>query len=166
MRDLWKRLGAPNQSSVIAAGRPHHGAGGPHGQDEGRGGVGFASAQQEAPSRRGRDGGLRVHRGPVRPTPPSRQLDPGDPSVLEKLERLDDLVFEAISGSGPSLEELKWFWPRVRSELGDPLLAESREQYLRYALRIWDDCLDADGVRNPMRAIYALDVLCLLFNET
>jgi len=100
----------------------------------------------------------------VRPSPPSRHLDATDPAVLEKLERLDDLVFDAISGNASSLEELKSFWPRVRDELGDPLLAESREQYLRYALASWEDLAERDGVRNPSVAVQSLEVLCLLFS--
>jgi hypothetical protein len=99
----------------------------------------------------------------ARPTPPSKQIDANDPSVLEKLERLDDLVFEAISGESSSLEELRRFWPRVREELGDPLLAESREQYLRYALASWEDLAERDGVRNPSFAMQSLEVLCVLF---
>ena len=55
--------------------------------------------------------------------------------------------------------------PRLVAELGEPLLDESREQYLRYALSIWEECTDADGVRHPVRAIQALDVLCLLFGD-
>jgi hypothetical protein len=43
------------------------------------------------------------------------------------------------------------------------LLEESREQYLRYALSIWEECVDADGVRDAGRAMRAMDVLCLLF---
>jgi hypothetical protein len=99
----------------------------------------------------------------VRPSPPSRQLDASDPAVLEKLERLDDLVFDAISGNCSSLEELKLFWPRVRHDLGDPLLAESREQYLRYALASWEELADRDGIRDPSFAMQSLEVLCVLF---
>jgi len=96
---------------------------------------------------------------------PSGELTPDSPEVLEELERLDDVVFEAISGSTACLEELETLWPRVRDELGDELVAESREQYLRYALSIWEECLDPDGIRNPSRAAAALDVLCILFDE-
>lgn len=88
------------------------------------------------------------------------------PEVLEKLETLDDLVYEAIRGQVDSLAKLRVAWPQVLSELGDAMLAESREQYLRYALSIWEECADANGVRNPARAIQALDVLCLLFGDT
>jgi hypothetical protein len=96
---------------------------------------------------------------------PSQQLDPDSPEVLERLEQLDDVVFEAISGSTTSLEQLETLWPQVRAELGDDLVSESREQYLRYALSIWEECLGPDGVRNPAHAAAALDVLCVLFDE-
>jgi len=56
-------------------------------------------------------------------------------------------------------------WPAVRTELGDQLVSESREQYLRYALSIWQECLGGGVVRDPARAIHALDVLCVLFDE-
>jgi hypothetical protein len=84
--------------------------------------------------------------------------------VLAKLERLDDLVFDAISGNQASLDELVVFWPRVRSELGGPLLAESREQYLRYALMSWEKLAQSDGTRNPAIAMQSLEVLCVLFS--
>lgn len=87
------------------------------------------------------------------------------PEILEKLEYLDDLVYEAIRGQTDSLEKLRVAWPKMLGELGETVLAESREQYLRYALSIWEDCADANGVRNPVRAIQALDVLCLLFGD-
>ncbi len=98
--------------------------------------------------------------------PPSAILDPNSPEVLEKLEQLDDLVYEAISGHSDTLERLREQWPKIAAQLGKPLLDESLEQYLRYALSIWDECTDADGVRDPSRAIQALDVLSLLFGST
>jgi hypothetical protein len=96
---------------------------------------------------------------------PSKALDPNSPVVLEKLEYLDDLVFAAINGCGRSLEAVQMVWPEVLAELGDELVAESREQYLRYSLSIWEQCTKPDGVRDATRAIQALDVLCVLFNE-
>jgi len=100
-----------------------------------------------------------------RPTAPSKQLDLGNHALLEKLERLDDLVFEAISGSEAAAQELKTLWPEIRRELGEPLLAESREHYLRYALAVWSQLGRADGTRDPVRAAQSLEVLCLLFDE-
>jgi hypothetical protein len=96
---------------------------------------------------------------------PSEQLGVHSPEVLEKLEYLDDLVYEAISGQTKSLEQLRVAWPKIYAELGTEMLAESQEQYLRYALSIWSECADSETVRNPTQAIHALEVLCLLFGD-
>jgi hypothetical protein len=96
---------------------------------------------------------------------PSASLDPNSPEVLEKLEQLDDLVYEAASGRSDAMEQLREEWPKIAADLGEPLLAESLEQYLRYALSIWDECSDTDGVRDASKAIQALEVLCLLFGD-
>jgi hypothetical protein len=96
---------------------------------------------------------------------PSAELDPESPRVLETLEALDDAVFEAMGGSAEAIGRLGALWPAVRTELGDQLVSESREQYLRYALSIWQECLGGGVVRDPARAIHALDVLCVLFDE-
>lgn len=101
----------------------------------------------------------------TKPVGPSKTLPHMEPRILEKLERLDDLVYEAISGNTAALESLKAEWPQLREELDAGSVAESREQYLRYALSIWDECLQPDGVRDPARAVQSLDVLCMLFNE-
>jgi hypothetical protein len=96
---------------------------------------------------------------------PSKTIGAVSVAVLEKLERLDDAVYEALSGQEASMEELHALWPAVLAEVGEELIAESREQYLRYALTIWQQCVSNGGVRDPARAVQALDVLCLLFNE-
>ncbi|MGW8256566.1 MAG: GAP1-N2 domain-containing protein [Thermoguttaceae bacterium] len=96
---------------------------------------------------------------------PSSLMKPDSPEVLEKLELLDDLVYDAISGRPGVLDQLQIEWPKIHAELGNELLAESREQYLRYAMTIWESCLENETMRNPSHAIKALDVLCLLFNE-
>ena len=54
---------------------------------------------------------------------------------------------------------------RLREELGMEMIAESREQYLRYALALWENKADLDNDRQPARAIQALDVLCVIFDE-
>ncbi len=100
-----------------------------------------------------------------RPAAPSTTLDPDSPEILERLERLDDLVYAAMDGQGAAMESLRAYWPKVAAELEEEILAESREQYLRYAMSIWEGCVDPDGIRNPGRAVRALDVLCLLFND-
>jgi hypothetical protein len=94
---------------------------------------------------------------------PSVQMDPNAPEVLERLELLDDLVYEAIRGETNAMRRLEAAWPETLAELGEPLLAESREQYLRYAMSVWEECGAARGMRDPGQAVFALDVLCLLF---
>jgi hypothetical protein len=96
---------------------------------------------------------------------PSAELDPDSPRVLEKLEALDDAVFDAMGGSAEAIQRLGALWPAVRTELGDQIVCESREHYLRYALSIWQECLDGGTVCDPTRAMHALDVLCVLFDE-
>ena len=99
--------------------------------------------------------------GPV----PSQLLNPSDPKVVHKLEHLDDLVYDAVAGKADAMDDLRAFWPQVRDDLGDQLLAESQEQYLRYALSTWVGCVETEAVRDPSRAIQSLEVLCVLFDE-
>jgi hypothetical protein len=104
---------------------------------------------------------------PERPGPvhPSHQLHPDSPAVLEKLEHLDDAVFDAMAGKPGALDTLRRLWPRIRQELGPELLTESSEQYLRYALSIWEQYSASREERDPTRALQALDVLCILFDR-
>jgi GTPase-associated protein 1, N-terminal domain type 2 len=87
-----------------------------------------------------------------------------DPAALEMLERLDDLVYDAIAGREKAFDELAQFWPQVLAAIEGEALVESREQYLRYALGLWTE-RNAEGIQEPQRAMAALDVLCLLFPE-
>lgn len=96
---------------------------------------------------------------------PSQDLAIHSPEILEKLEYLDDLVYDAIAGQSDSLAQLQVAWPQLAQEIDEQLLAESREQYLRYALSIWEECANSTAIRNPARAIQALDVLCLIFGD-
>ncbi len=84
--------------------------------------------------------------------------------ALELIERLDDLVFDAIAGKPTALARLVEFWPEVLTRLDPAVLTEAREQYLRHALVIWTQS-DSQGVQDPQRVVAALDVLCLLFPE-
>jgi hypothetical protein len=84
---------------------------------------------------------------------------------VAQLESLDDAVFDAIQGKSDALAALRWLWPQLKVRLGDPLLAESREQYVRYALSIWQKPANSDGNHDPRRAVDALEVLCVLFDE-
>ncbi len=96
---------------------------------------------------------------------PSSNLGLDAPELVEKLEHLDDLVYDAIAGQSNAMQQLRTVWPVLLNELGNQALAESREQYLRYVLSVWEECADMDGIRNPIRANQALDVLCLLVSD-
>ena len=96
----------------------------------------------------------------------AKQIDTACPEILEKLELLDDIVFSAIGGNRAALEELRQIWPKFRQQLGDDLLAESREQYLHHALLIWQGSADPAGTRDPGKAIEALDVLSIIFGDS
>jgi hypothetical protein len=95
--------------------------------------------------------------------PPSEHLDLDNREVLEKLERLDDAVFEAIAGSAAALEDLKRLWPQLCKELAKPLLAESQEHYLRRAVSVWEEGVKPDAARDPQAAVQLLEVLATLF---
>jgi hypothetical protein len=102
------------------------------------------------------------HREP-RGCPASEHLDLGNREVLEKLERLDDAVFDAIAGNVTALEALKRLWPQLCQELAQPLLAESQEHYLRRAVSAWEEAANGDAPRNAQAAVQLLDVLATLF---
>ncbi len=84
--------------------------------------------------------------------------------ILEMLERIDDLVFAAIAGDTSALAELEVLWPLTASELEPELVEQTREQYLRCALSLCGDSEEGDHAR-PERALAAVDVLCVLFEE-
>jgi hypothetical protein len=96
---------------------------------------------------------------------PAQVLGAACPAMIEKLEQLDDMVFEAIAGKQGAIEQLQRLWPEVLAKVGPDLVEESREQYLRHALRVWRDCVEGDQIRNAALANAAIGVVCLLFNE-
>ncbi len=87
------------------------------------------------------------------------------PAVIAQLEQLDDAVFDAVQGRSEALAELQLLWPQLLGELGEYRLAESREQYIRYALSIWRDDVRTGTRHDPERAFYTLEVLCVLYDE-
>ena len=96
---------------------------------------------------------------------PAQQLGQDRPELIEQLELLDDTVFEAIAGKPSALERLKTLWPQTLSALGMRNLEESREQYLRHARAVWDECAISDGVRNSEQSLAALSVISLLLDD-
>jgi hypothetical protein len=85
--------------------------------------------------------------------------------LVEQLGLLDDVVFEAIAGRAGALAKLQSLWPEVKSAVGPALVDESREQYVRHALRVWRRCLAGEELHDPAHALAALDVVSLLFDE-
>jgi hypothetical protein len=96
---------------------------------------------------------------------PAQVLGRQCPNAVRMLELLDDTVFEAIAGKPAACEQLRVLWPELLATLGRDLIEESREQYIRHALRVWQECIDGDSIRNPATAIAAMEVVCLLFNR-
>jgi hypothetical protein len=84
--------------------------------------------------------------------------------LQQRLELLDDAVYDAIAGDARALEELSRLWPSLIAEMGPDKLEESREQYLLYALSIWEGCID-NGLSDPERALASLQVLTILFGD-
>jgi hypothetical protein len=98
----------------------------------------------------------------VRMTPLVNQTEV---EIVTRLEQLDDVVFEAIDGDPAALAELRRVWPEALRELGAERVDESRAQYLRRALAVWNDTgagSQSRGDRSPGDAAAALEVLCLL----
>jgi hypothetical protein len=93
---------------------------------------------------------------------PSQILSREHPEALQRLEQLDDVVFEAIAGKPTALDQLRELWPAVIAELGRDLVEESQSQYLRHALGVWKDCISGDELRNPRLAVAVTDVISIL----
>jgi hypothetical protein len=96
---------------------------------------------------------------------PSALIEADSQELLDELERLDDVVFDAMSGDTRAIEEMGRMWPQLLAKLGPDRLDESREQYLRHSLSVWETCLES-GLRDPDRALASLQVLSILFGET
>ena len=60
---------------------------------------------------------------------------------------------------------MKSLWPEIKAKLGPTLVEESREQYVRYALRVLARLAERRRARNPAAALAVVDVMSLLFDE-
>ncbi len=87
------------------------------------------------------------------------------PEAQEQLELLDDTVFEAIAGKPDAMERLTTLWQRMLLRLGRPQAETCREHYVRYALRLWNDCNEGDELRQPGVAVRALDAIAIFFRD-
>jgi hypothetical protein len=96
---------------------------------------------------------------------PSTLLGAKYPQAQEQLELLDDLVFEAIAGKPDAWDRLITMWPRTISRLPEDEADTYREHYVRYALRLWQECTEGDEVRSPALAVRALDAIAVFFRK-
>ncbi|MGD9126649.1 MAG: hypothetical protein PVH19_04650 [Planctomycetia bacterium] len=88
-----------------------------------------------------------------------------DPIIQEKIEQMDELVFEVVGGNLQLLGELRTVWARLNRELPAEILEKCREHYLRRSLQFWQQASETgEPIRDTRHAMLALDVLCLLFD--
>ncbi|HZZ27811.1 MAG TPA: hypothetical protein VFE46_07355 [Pirellulales bacterium] len=87
-----------------------------------------------------------------------------DPACIELLEQLDDSIYDAVHAVAGAVENVNQLWTQLSERLTASTMAALREQYLHYALTLWDACHE-QGMRDAHKAIGALDVLTLLFKS-
>ena len=79
------------------------------------------------------------------------------------LERLDDIIFSAISGDIDALELARTMWPTVVAEHGWELVEESRAQYLRCAI---DRMVQVESLESEMsEQVYAVSEVVALLTD-
>jgi hypothetical protein len=86
------------------------------------------------------------------------------PEVVERLERLDDVIFPAIEGDEAALEASAPVWRETVAELGPGVVEESRSEYLRYARSVWQ-FLTSQTVSQPLRLLAVMKIIGLLMGE-
>ena len=91
-------------------------------------------------------------------------LHPESPEACELLESLDDAMFTAIAGDAASSADARELWRAATRRLPAELVAESREQYLRFAVETLRRTQNAE-VRDPAVTMVALELVAFLSNE-
>ncbi len=93
------------------------------------------------------------------------KLDLAHRETLERLDQLDDAIFEAIDGSDQGFSRLETLWPQAKANLASELIEESRDQYVRLIVDQCDRQLQTVGNVDQSTAKLAMDVLRLLFSN-
>lgn len=90
-----------------------------------------------------------------------RHLNLSSDRDLTELESIDDAVWNSLHGDADALAELHMLWPQAVATMPASIVDESREQYIRYAVRTWQQ----QGPSNAELTVAALDVLSLLLED-
>ena len=93
------------------------------------------------------------------------KLDLAHRETLEKLDQLDDAIFDAIAGLDQGFSRLETLWPQAKAHLASELIEESRDQYVRLIVDQCDRQLQTAGNVDRSTARLAMDVLRLLFSN-
>ncbi|MDA7979998.1 MAG: hypothetical protein MPJ50_14610 [Pirellulales bacterium] len=101
---------------------------------------------------------------PRRDPKPAFQLSRQCPEAAARLMRLEATIFESMAGDETAKKLLGPLWVEVREKLGPELHEKCREEFLYYAVHMWQH-FSSDVDRNPLQAAAALDVICRLFDE-
>ncbi len=104
-------------------------------------------------------------RAEVKPVGPAELTHSQCPEVVRELEKLDDTMFSAIRGEPEALALAEALWHQVVRSLGPELVEESREQYLRYAMTVWEESQAEQEQRTPEHAAAALEIITLLSED-
>jgi hypothetical protein len=91
-------------------------------------------------------------------------LPPESREASELLEALDDAMFTAIAGDVASTSAARELWRIAAQLLPAEIAAESREQYLRFAIETVRRARNAE-VRDPALTIVALELVVFLSTE-
>ncbi|TWT88394.1 hypothetical protein Mal64_18740 [Pseudobythopirellula maris] len=83
------------------------------------------------------------------------------PETLERLESLDDVIFEALSGDAEALDQSKASWRAALREVEEFFLREAREQYVRRAQSVWQSSREAPAEKLH-EGFAALEILTLM----
>jgi hypothetical protein len=134
------------------------------------GSQGFTSQELESLAR---SQAQMIGEAPVTPVDPLPiEFHPADtlgrlcPEMLDRLELLDDTVFDAIAGRPHAVERLRKLWPQVQRDLPASLVEESRSAYTAHAMAVWQQCVEGDQIRSPRMATTATDVLEILLSDS
>lgn len=82
-------------------------------------------------------------------------------NALSQIERLDDVVFDALAGDPEALNLSAVLWRKSQDTAPKQLLEEARQHYLRQAKAVFNESQD-DPANQLGRTFAALEILMLL----